>query len=127
MTPPVARTCQSLNQERLSNCKALGYKLYHWNNLEFENYSLGETEEECRYRILNTGMDAAFGKDGIYAGRKMEGPEHLKDRYVTEDVPYGMVLLSTLGGPSWSSDPYSRLCDSIGLRHQSDRLLLEDR
>jgi opine dehydrogenase len=27
----------------------------------------------------------------------MKGPEHLKDRYVTEDVPYGMVLLSTLG------------------------------
>jgi opine dehydrogenase len=28
---------------------------------------------------------------------KMKGPEHLKDRYVTEDVPYGMVLVSTLG------------------------------
>jgi len=97
MTPPVARTCQSLNQERLSICKALGYKLYHWNNLEFENYSLGETEEECRYRILNTGMDAAFGKDGIYAGIKMKGSEHLIDRFVTEDVPYGMFLLSTLG------------------------------
>jgi opine dehydrogenase len=42
-------------------------------------------------------MDGAFGKDGIYAGMKMKGPEHLKDRYVTEDVPYGMVLTSTLG------------------------------
>jgi opine dehydrogenase len=27
----------------------------------------------------------------------MKGPEHLKNRFVTEDVPYGMVLLSTLG------------------------------
>ena len=97
MTPAVARTYESLNQERLSICKALEYKLYHWDNLEFKNYNLGETEEECRYRILNTSMDAAFGKDGIYAGIKMKGPEHLKDRYVTEDVPYGMVLLSTLG------------------------------
>lgn len=97
MTPAVARTYESLNQERLSICKALGYKLHHWDNLEFKNYNLGETEEECRYRILNTSMDAAFGKDGIYAGIKMKGPEHLKDRYVTEDVPYGMVLLSTLG------------------------------
>jgi opine dehydrogenase len=42
-------------------------------------------------------MDAAFGKNGIDAGIKMKGPGHLKDRYVTEDVPYGMVLLSTLG------------------------------
>jgi opine dehydrogenase len=97
MTPAVARTYESLNQERLSICKALGYKLYHWDNLEFKNYNLGETEEECRHRILNTSMDAAFGKDGIYAGIKMKGPEHLKDRYVTEDVPYGMVLLATLG------------------------------
>jgi opine dehydrogenase len=97
MTPAVARAFESLNEERLSLCKALGYKLYHWDNLEFKNYNLGETEEECRYRILNTSMDATFGKDGIYAGIKMKGPEHLKDRYVTEDVPYGMVLISTLG------------------------------
>jgi opine dehydrogenase len=97
MTPSVARTYESLNEERLSICKTMGYKLYHWNDLDFKDYNLGETEEECRYRILNTSMDAAFGKDGIYAGIKMKGPEHLKDRYVTEDVPYGMVLLSTLG------------------------------
>ncbi len=97
MTPAVARTFESLNDERLAICKTLGYNLYHWDNLEFKDYNLGETEEECRYRILNTSMDAAFGKDGIYAGIKMKGPEHLKDRFVTEDVPYGMVLLSTLG------------------------------
>jgi opine dehydrogenase len=97
MTPAVARAYESLNQERLAICKTLGYKLYHWDNLEFNDYNLGEAEEECRYRILNTSMDAAFGKDGIYAGIKMKGPEHLKDRFVTEDVPYGMVLLSTLG------------------------------
>ena len=97
MTPAVARAFESLNEERLSICQAMGYRLYHWDNLEFTNYNLGETEEECRYRILNTSMDAAFGKDGIYAGIKMKGPEHLKDRYVTEDIPYGMVLISTLG------------------------------
>ena len=97
MTPSVARTFESLNEERLTICKAMGYKLYHWDNIDFKNYNLGETEEECRYRILNTSMDSCFGKDGVYAGMKMKGPEHLKDRYVTEDVPYGMVLLSTLG------------------------------
>jgi opine dehydrogenase len=97
MTPCVARAYESLNEERLAICRVMGYKLYHWNDLDFRNYNLGETEEECRYRILNTSMDSAFGKDGIYAGMKMTGPEHLKDRYVTEDVPYGMVLVSTLG------------------------------
>lgn len=97
MTPAVARTFESLNEERLTLCKVMGYKLYHWDHIDFKDYNLGETEEECRYRILNTSMDSCFGKDGIYAGMKMKGPEHLKDRYVTEDVPYGMVLLSTLG------------------------------
>jgi opine dehydrogenase len=97
MTPSVARAFESLNEERLSICEAMGYKLYHWDDLEFKDYNLGETEEECRYRILNTSMEAAFGKDGIYAGMKMKGPHDLKDRYVTEDVPYGMVLVSTLG------------------------------
>ena len=97
MTPAVARTFESLNEERLALCKGMGYKLYHWDNIDFKDYNLGETEEECRYRILNTSMDSCFGKDGIYAGMKMKGPEHLKDRYVTEDVPYGMVFLSTLG------------------------------
>jgi len=117
MTPSVARTYESLNEERLSICKTLGYKLYHWDNLEFRDYNLGETEEECRYRILNTSMDAAFGKDGIYAGIKMKGPEHMKDRYITEDVPYGMVLVSTLGEllgvPTPTHNAVIQLCSVI--------------
>ena len=117
MTPAVARTYESLNEERLSICKVMGYRLHHWDNLEFKGYNLGESEEECRYRILNTSMDAAFGKDGIYAGIKMKGPERLKDRYVTEDVPYGMVLLSTLGDllgvPTPTHDAVIRLASVI--------------
>lgn len=117
MTPSVARAFESLNEERLSICKALGYKLYHWDNLDFKNYNLGETEEECRYRILNTSMDAAFGKDGIYAGIKMKGPEHMKDRYVTEDVPFGMVLISTLGDllgvPTPTHNAVIQLCSVV--------------
>jgi opine dehydrogenase len=117
MTPAVARTFESLNEERLAICKAMGYHLYHWDNLEFKDYNLGETEEECRYRILNTSMDAAFGKDGIYAGIKMKGPENLKDRFVTEDVPCGMVLLSTLGNllgiPTPSHDAVIQLASVI--------------
>jgi hypothetical protein len=69
MTPSVARSFESLNEERLSLCKTMGYRLYHWDNLDFKNYNLGETEEECRYRILNTSMDAAFGKDGMFSNK----------------------------------------------------------
>jgi opine dehydrogenase len=117
MTAAVARTFESLNEERLALCKVMGYRLYHWDNINFKGYNLGETEEECRYRILNTSMDSCFGKDGIYAGIKMKGPEHLKDRYITEDVPYGMVLLSTLGNllgvPTPTHDAIIRLASVI--------------
>ncbi len=109
MTPVVARAFERLNEERLALCNILDYTLYHWDNLDFKGYGLGETEEECRYRILDTSMNACFGKDGMYAAMKMKGPEHLKDRYITEDVPYGMVLISTLGDllgvptPTWDA------------------------
>ena len=59
--------------------------------------NLGETLEECQDSILNTTMDAAFGYGSIEAGIRMKGPESLQDRYVTEDVQYGLVLLSSLG------------------------------
>jgi opine dehydrogenase len=121
MTPAAARTFESLNEERLALCKAMGYKLYHWDNIDFKGYNLGETEEECRYRILNTSMDSCFGKDGIYAGMKMKGPEQTKDRYITEDVPYGMVLLSTLGSllgvPTPTHDALIQLASVINRTH----------
>lgn len=125
MTPSVARAFESLNEERIALCEAMGYNLYHWDNLDFKNYNLGETEEECRYRILNTSMDAAFGKDGIYAGIKMKGPEHMKDRYITEDVPYGMVLVSTLGKilgvPTPTHDAVIQLCSVINRTNYFER------
>ena len=97
MTPAVARTYEALEQERLAILDRLGLKLYHFAGLDARGYNLGETVEDCHMRILNTSMDAAFGKDSIKAGIQMKGPASMQDRFVTEDVPYGLVLLSTLG------------------------------
>lgn len=97
MTPAVARVYEALERERLAILDRLGLKLYHYAGLDARGYNLGETLEECHNRILNTSMDAAFGANSIEAGIQMKGPASMQDRFVTEDVPYGLVLLSTLG------------------------------
>jgi len=97
LTPAVARAYEDLNRERLALCRALDYRLYHWNNLDFETATLGDTEEECRLRILCSSMDACFGLNSVLSGLKMRGPADMRDRYITEDVPFGLVLNSTLG------------------------------
>ena len=97
MTPAVARVYEALEQERLALLDQLGLKLYHCAGLDARGYNLGETLEECHNRILNTSMDAAFGVDSIEEGIQMKGPASMQDRFVTEDVPYGLMLFSTLG------------------------------
>ncbi len=97
MTPAVARVYEALERERLALLDRLGLKLHHYAGLDARDYNLGETLEECHDRILNTSMDAAFGVSSIEAGMKMKGPASMQDRFVTEDVPFGLVLLSTLG------------------------------
>ena len=110
MTPAVARVYEALERERLAILDRLGLKLYHYAGLDARGYNLGETVEECRERILNTSMDAAFGPGSIEVGRQMKGPASMQDRYVTEDVPYGLVLLSTLGQLLKVPTP---ICDAI--------------
>ena len=117
MTPSVARVFEALMKEKIALCDKMGWKLHHWDNLDPRGYKLGNTIEECNKRILNTSMDAAFGKESIQPGMKMKGPGTLKDRYITEDVPYGMVLISSLGKmlhiPTPAHDSVIELCSII--------------
>jgi opine dehydrogenase len=117
MTPAVARVYEALERERLAVLDRLGLQLYHYAGLDARGYNLGETVEECHDRILNTSMDAAFGPGSIEVGIQMKGPTSTQDRYVTEDVPYGLVLLSTLGQllnvPTPISDAIVNLCGTI--------------
>jgi opine dehydrogenase len=117
MTPSVARVFEALTREKIAICDAMGWKLYHWNNLDPRGYPLGNTVEECNRKILNTSMDSAFGKDSIQAGMNMKGPENMRDRFITEDVPHGMVLVSSLGDmlyiPTPIHDSVIELCSTI--------------
>jgi opine dehydrogenase len=43
---------------------------------------------------MGTHFRAAFDKEGIVA--KISGPSSLKSRYITEDLPYGLVPIKKL-------------------------------
>ncbi len=117
MTPSVARVYEALERERLALLDRLGLKMHHYADLDARGYNLGETLDECRQRILNTSMDSAFGSGSIEVGRQMRGPSSMQDRYITEDVPYGLVFFSTLGRllevPTPVSDGVVNLCGTI--------------
>jgi opine dehydrogenase len=117
MCPSVARVYESLNEDRLAICDRVGWQLYHWDNLDFRGYQLGETLEEMRDRILNTSMDAAFGRGSIEPGMQMIGPRSMQDRFVTEDVPYGLTLMQQIGQmvgvPTPTTEAIIRLCSVI--------------
>jgi opine dehydrogenase len=85
-TASVGKVVQAIENERLELCHALGYKMI-------------PSEE----RILKLGYHSkvasslaeAYGTSPVF--RSLKGPESLQDRYISEDVKYGLVLLSSLG------------------------------
>lgn len=81
MTPAVWRVMRKVDAERIEVRKALG---------------LGEPH--CRLpQEVGRVFAEQFGYDGIQAGHKMKGPDRLDHRYLTEDVPMGLVFFSALG------------------------------
>lgn len=121
MTPSVARIYEAMERERFALLHALGLKYHHCAGLEPGEYNLGESVEECHDHILNTSMDAAFGPGSIEPGIQMKGPASMRDRFITEDVPYGLVFMGTLGRmlgvPTPMADAVVNLCGAI---HRTD-------
>ncbi len=84
ITPSVARVNERVDEERQEICKAFGYKVI---DIKDRLYAMGyapkrETLYEC-YRDSD-------------AFNPLKGPKDLNDRYLTEDTPYAMVLLSSI-------------------------------
>lgn len=61
--------------------------------LDFRTYECGEQLTEMD-RIIQMGL--LYGAGSWKVGALMKGPSDVKDRYVTEDVPYGLVLWASL-------------------------------
>ena len=85
-TPSVGRVVQEIENERLELCGILGYQ-----RIPSEERIL-----KIGYQSKRTSSIAeAYGTSPIF--RSLKGPGSLRDRYISEDVKYGFVFLSSLG------------------------------
>ncbi|KAG7367272.1 coenzyme 420-dependent octopine/nopaline dehydrogenase [Nitzschia inconspicua] len=85
-TPAIGRFLQDLDQERLEIARALGLDvktIYEHFSLSF-HVPISESISDMCQQIHKSGND-------VY------GPNTPSSRYITEDVPFGLVLTATLG------------------------------
>jgi len=83
MSPSVQKVMVAVDNERIAVREALGYGPPH--------YDLKKSgAREC--------FEDFFGKGGKEkAGYNLKGPLDMKERYITEDIPYGLVFFASWG------------------------------
>jgi opine dehydrogenase len=83
MTPSVQKVMVALDNERIAVREGLGYGPPH--------YDLKKSgAQEC--------FEDYFGKGGKEkAGYHLKGPLNMKERYITEDIAYGLVFFASWG------------------------------
>ena len=97
MTPGTRRVMVAIDQERQRVREAWGFNGPH--------YGLDPTPGV--YEVF----EHYFGYGGLdQAGKRLQGPLDMMDRYVTEDVPFGLVFYSSMGDIVGVETP---ICDSI--------------
>ena len=84
MTPAVVRVIEDVDRERLQIGRALGIDLPDGVDMMVES----------GYGPRGTLWESLNGSAGL---TPVKGPDSLANRYVTEDVPYGLVAWSSLG------------------------------
>ncbi len=84
ITPSVARIMDAVDKERMSIASILCY----------ETYSFIETMQ-IMYKVKAENVYDTMYQ--ISAHNVQMAPENLKHRYITEDIPYGLVTLASLG------------------------------
>jgi opine dehydrogenase len=96
ITDGVKRVMMAMDRERIEVRKACGINTPHYGYHQLEPFEVFEDY---------------FGKGSLTEiGYKLRGPLSMKDRYITDDVPYGLVLYSTVGKKVGVAMP---VCDAI--------------
>lgn len=88
-TPSVVRCIEAVDEETIALRKALGCKDLDTYRDFLYRQGMVENSQRTTYDAIHKGL----GGKGTYQC----GPEGLKFRYVTEDVPYALVLITDIG------------------------------
>ena len=88
MTESVCRVMEEIDRERIRVGEKFGFKL-------IDELTLGRQF----YNKENPGRDLHdfLTHNSVHGGRGPDSPKDLKHRYLTEDVPFGLVAVSSLG------------------------------
>ena len=88
VTPAIARVVETVDKEKLSVMETLGLSPIPFTELV---YMLGLAAGKC-----NTILEDFTSPQGIIGARELKAPSTLNARYITEDVPYGLVPLASI-------------------------------
>ena len=88
-TPSVVRCIEAVDHETIALRKALGCK----DLSTYKDFLFRQGMVENRQRTTYDAIHKGLGGKGTYQC----GPEGLKFRYVTEDVPFALVLITDIG------------------------------
>lgn len=83
VTPSVAKIIQAIDEERLALCKALGFRQISTKERLIRG---GYAEEGTIQEMYNKSVLGCI-----------KSPSSMQSRYITEDVPYGLVPWASLG------------------------------
>jgi len=85
ITEAVARVIRAVFDEVSALAKALGAEMLQYEDGDFQTTG----------SIMGVAFQAPFDTLGVLAG--IEGPHTIYDRYITEDLPFGLVPIVELG------------------------------
>ncbi|NOY07738.1 MAG: dehydrogenase [Spirochaetes bacterium] len=101
MTPSVVKVVESVDRERLAIGEKMGIKLP----------TAVEMMVESGYGPEGTLWQSINASEGL---TPIKGPDSLNNRYVTEDVPYGLVVWASMGDAAGIETPMMDALIEIG-------------
>jgi len=107
ITEGVGRAMQAIDDEKIVVAKAMGFTVKSQLNLLHSFY--GHPERDSLFLF--------FSQSEVNGGKGPSAPSNMKHRYITEDVPYGLVPISEMGKvfnvPTPNIDAVINLCSVI--------------